>query len=338
MRPGRHMFRVTMRSSLIAVGLLACVASASARADGDPNGVVVVTGKATTRERAIIQTGIAIALRKASWSLSNPTFSPKEIEAIAKCLQDDKPWRCLRPLMDPKGVDHLVVADVNPQPDSAAKLAITGELVVAGDSGPSVVQQHCDNCDEPLLTTSAQRLVEQLLHNVAVRDEKTMLQLQTVPPGATVVLDDQPIGTTSTAGKLSRETYPGPHKLAVQHPGYVADERLVDLAAGKATPVVVELKRSDAKTERSLLVPGIVAAAGLTAIVVGTIVSATAEDSPTGPKQKYVYSGPGIGVAVAGGVAIGVAVYLWRRNVNAASTPTASLLPGGGTVGWAASF
>jgi hypothetical protein len=89
------------------------------------------------------------------------------------------------------------------------------------------------------------------------------------------------------------------------------------------------------------IVPGLVAGAGLAAVIGGSIVSFTAEDSPEGQKHKYVYSAPGIGVAIAGGVAVGAGVYLWlrtSRQLRRRAVPTVSATAGGALAGWATTF
>ncbi len=329
---------IARRHTLVAVFACAFLGAALHEARAESTGIVVVTGKLAAQDRSTIESAINVALRQARWLLSAQPFSPKEIETIKACLGDDRPWHCLSPLMQPKGLDRIILAEVTSQPDGPGKLVLTGELVMASNDSRIVVQRRCDRCDAAGLTTAARMLTEQLLQDMATVSEQTFVEIQTVPAGASVTLDEHAIGATSSRG-ISQSTYPGPHRLTTQLTGYVRDERTIDVAPGKTTKVVVHLTAEHVATPgRPLLVPGIVAAAGLIAVIGGSWVSATAEDSPTGKKQKYVYSAPGIAVAAAGVVAIGVAVYLWRRTPKSPSAPTVSLLPGGGAVGWATSF
>src|SRR5512144_2855231 len=196
MRPGSEII-VSWKPAWIAALALAATAALASRASAESSGIVVVTGKAAAHERTVIESAIVSTVRKASWSLSAQPFTPAEIDTITKCLRDDRPWHCLSPMMAPKGVDRIVVADANPQPGAPGKIAIIGDLVVAGDGAAAVTEQRCDGCDDSGLALAAQRLTDAVLRDMAIRSEQTILAVQTVPSGATVFLDGQPIGTTS---------------------------------------------------------------------------------------------------------------------------------------------
>jgi hypothetical protein len=336
MRFGRDKTSITARPSLVAIGLVALLATAPARAEGDPNGIVVVTGRATARERAVIQTSIIVALRTANWSMVGQTFAPKEIEAIGKCLRDDKPWRCLSPLMEPKGVDHLVVADANPQAE-AGKLVITGELVAAGDGAASVIQRRCDACDEPLLTSAAQHLTEELLKDFASRRE-TILEVVTVPADATVLLDGRAMGVTTTPGKFSEIALPGPHKVTAQRPGFLPAEQAIDLPTAQTTSIAITLTQTPADLGRSYWAPKALVGGGVAALgLAGYLVYLGQQDGPDDRKRYTRATAIGVATGLAGIAAIGYGVYLWRRGPSTngfTMTPT----PGGLFAGWAGAF
>lgn len=328
---------VILRNAILIIASIV-VPATSARAAADPTGIVVVTGKPTARERTTIETAITRVLRRASWSMSSQPFSPKETESITKCLRDDRPWRCLDRLMQPKGVDRIVVATVT-RP-SATRLNITGELAVAGDGGAVVVERHCDDCENESLDAVVQKLAEDLLHDLAIRAE-TKLDLRTVPAGATVLLDGRSIGTTDASGKLSQSALPGPHKLRVQHPGFVDSERTIQLAVAQTTPVVVELVQAPS-TGTPLLVPAIIAGAGVAALAGGILLQLGKDSPPVGEKQPpYIISYPGVALMAGGTIAIGIGVYLWMHaasNGAPTSTPTVAITAGGAVVGWAGHF
>jgi len=323
---------------LVIATLLVVALGTSAPVHADATGVVVVTGKVATRERKIIEAAIATTVRKASWSLSKQPFAQHEIDAILACLRDDKPWSCLRPLMQPMGVDRIVVADANPQPD-ASKLVITGELVVAGDAAAAVVQRRCDACDDANLTAVAQRLTEELLRDMAMRSE-TVLELRTVPPGAAVALDGQSIGTTDGSGKLTHTTIPGPHKVEVRHAGFASDERIVDLPAARTTPLTVELRREAALASHrgSPVVPLALAVGGAAALVGGGVLVYVGQQDGPDDRRRYTRATPiGIGTGLLGAAAIGLGAYLWWRGPTE-SAVAMSPVPGGMVAGWAGRF
>ena len=97
----------------------------------------------------------------------------------------------------------------------------------------------------------------------------------------------------------------------------------------------------DAPDRHPHLVPGVVIGVGAAALGAGSYLSATAKVDPAGPRSQQVYSGPGIGLAVGGALAIGVGVYLWHRasqSQHPRSAPTLSVTPTGTAIGWASEF
>src|SRR5262245_17340993 len=333
MRLGNHMTGITPKAAAIAT-LVAVALGAPARARADSTGIVVVTGKVSARERATIDAAITTVLRKASWSLNKPSLAPRDIQTITSCLRDDKPWSCLRPVMEPIGVDRIVVADANPSVDSPTKLLITGEFVVAGDVAPAVVQRRCDGCDDTGLAAVAQTVAEELLHDMAMRSE-TVLELHTVPHAAAVSLDGQSIGTTDADGVLVHTTIPGPHKLVVRHTGFATDERTIDLPPAKTTPLRIEL--SEIARRRSRVGPIALAAGGAVALGVGGVFIYLGQQG--GPDDRYIYTRAtsiGIGTCVVGAAAIAGAYLWWRgsRTSGVAMIPTR----GGVVAGWAGAF
>lgn len=337
MRLGRYMTGISPKAILIAASALAILVARPPSADADSTGIVVVTGKASGHDRTVIESAIVIALRRASWSLSAQPFTPKETETITKCLRDDQPWRCLSPLMEPKGVDRIVVADANPPADSAGKLVITGEFVVAGDSAAAVIQRRCDGCNDVQLADVADRLTEALLHDMAVRNQQTILELQTTPAGATVILDGRSIGITNASGGITQTTYPGPHKLTVQHPGFVLNERTIDLPAGQTTTLVVALMR-DGESEHLQYVPVVSASAGGLVLVGGIVLVYKGQQDGPNDRRRYTRATPlGIATAAVGVAAIGYAAYLWWRGPNTSGL-TLSTTSGGLMAGWVSAF
>jgi hypothetical protein len=107
------------------------------------------------------------------------------------------------------------------------------------------------------------------------QDAKGTLMVESNVPGASVVLDGEPIGLTP----VTRTLKPGKHELRLSHTGFYPVERLVTVEPGKTTRDVVRL----------VALPG-TSAAGLA--------TPAPEASPAG--------GGGFRVPVAGWVALGV--------------------------------
>ncbi len=74
------------------------------------------------------------------------------------------------------------------------------------------------------------------------KEPGTHLYVRTVPPGAKILLDDQP-GTTD--GLFSPIT-PGKHRVAVELDGFAPERREVDVQQGRITRVEVSLKKVEA--------------------------------------------------------------------------------------------
>jgi hypothetical protein len=84
-----------------------------------------------------------------------------------------------------------------------------------------------------------------------------------------------------------------------------------------------------------------VTGAGAVLLVGGIVLQATKDPPSAPPQPKYLVSGPGIGLMVVGGLALGAGVYLIVRAAThgtTSSTPIATLTNGGGIIGWSGSF
>ncbi len=88
----------------------------------------------------------------------------------------------------------------------------------------------------------------------------------------------------------------------------------------------------------SRVVPTLVIGAGATAFAIGTYLSFAANSSDSGQQNQYIYSGPGIALAVAGGAAIGAGLYLLLRNAQPTSSPTLTATTSGAVAGWTTTF
>jgi hypothetical protein len=88
-------------------------------------------------------------------------------------------------------------------------------------------------------------------------------------------------------------------------------------------------------------VPALLVGVGAAAIIGGAGYSFTIDPPATPEQPRYLYSGPAIGVAAAGGALVGIGLYLWLRAPRGSPprpAPSVSLRPGGGTVGWSTRF
>jgi tetratricopeptide (TPR) repeat protein len=125
--------------------------------------------------------------------------------------------------------------------------------------------------------------------------QKGVQQLTVIstPPGATVIIDDQPLGVTPFTGQLA----PGTHRVVLSLKGYVETSKEVSLAADHAVDVSIELPAAPA------------AAAPVTAAAPSTTSSPAGsppvdEGAQAGPRfGPWPWVGIGVGAtALAGGL------------------------------------
>ena len=326
----------------VAVAASAAFSARTAHADSD---VVIVAGKADAHQQTVIGAAVTAALRQGQWAVIDLPFSPRELATIEGCLVADRPWSCIAPTATAKGVSRLVIIQANPEAGSG-QTKLVGQLILAADRVPPIEQQYCGPCTDNALAQAATELATRLLADSVARTGATALDIRTVPPGAGVTIDGTLVGETNKQFPISA----GHHKILLQRTGYQSAIRDIDVATGENVTINETLVAvaggppgGGDDPGRPHLVPGIVVGAGVVALVAGIAVQATADGPPLGQVQPTrIYSAPGIGLMVGGGVAVGVGVYLWARasrNAVPASSPTVTLLHGGGgIIGWSDSF
>ena len=324
MRPGTVL--------IIAIAMLVAIPPV-ARADVS---AVMVHGNAKEHERAVVASAVKQIVLDSAWSVVETTFTPKEVAAIEVCLDLDRPWPCVEPTASSKGVQRIVVVHVEHK--GKAVVLVTGQVILNSDAVPVIEQRHCEPCSEGNLEQSARDMAKVLLSRTSAAQGKTAIELRTVPPGASVTIDGKLVGASDATLPISA----GLHQVQLQRSGYRAESRSITVAQGQTYKLAVTLTPERAGGTRFPLVPALVAGAGAIALVSGTIYSFTIDPPSSYEQPRYLYSGPAIGLAAAGGAALGVGIYLWFRapkdGGGRVSAPTASLRNGGGVVGWSKSF
>jgi len=321
--------------TLITVALVTIMASTVALAQGD---AVIVYGTAKLRERQVVAAAVARTVRQASWTVENAPFTPKETENIVTCLALDRPWPCVAPIASAKHIGRIVVLQVDPD---GASVVVIGQVLLQSTAVPSIERRFCDPCSDQTLDQSAQELTSVLLERTVARAGTTAIAIRTTPAGASITIDGTSAGTSDATITVSA----GPHQVQLQRSGYRPHSEQVTAAEGQTTKLTVKLVASDPATtdrddEPSRLVPLIVGGAGAVALIGGAAYSFTRDPQHARDEQqpRYLYSGPGLVVATAGSVAVGIGLYLWFHEPKRRSAPVASYVPHGGIVGWTTSF
>ena len=324
-------------ANVLITSIVAIVATASvARAEV---GAVVVYGKAKPHEREVVASAVARTVRDASWSVTDAAFSAKELENIVVCLKLDRPWPCVAPTASAKGVQRVVVVQVELE-DGGKAVIVTGQVLVQSEAVPSIERRFCQPCSDSALDQSAKEMTKVLLDRMIAREGTTSLEIHTIPPGASIMIDGNMVGASNKTVAVSA----GTHQLQVQRSGYRPESKTVIVQEGASIKVTITLTPAESGTpgssddKPSRLVPGLIGGAGAIALVGGVAYSLTTDPPSSFEQPQRLYSGPALAVAAAGGVALGVGLYLWFRNPKPRSAPTASFANGGGVVGWSTSF
>lgn len=325
-----------MRTLHILIFAVLAIVGQPALARAQVVGAVVVYGTAKPHEREVVAAAVRRTVAQASWTVERAPFTQKETDDIVTCLALDRPWPCVAPIAGAKNVEQVMVVQVDPDGKS---VVVIGQLLLKSTAVPSIERRYCDPCSDLALDQSAQELTSVLLERTIARAGKTAIEIRTTPPQASITVDGSPMGTSDRTIAVS----PGSHQVQLQLSGYRPHSEQVVVAEGQTfklttTLVALESRASGPDGKPSRLTPLLVGGAGAVALIGGTVYSFTRDPPETLEQPRYLYSGPGIAVAAAGGVAIGVALYLWFRHPKNGSRPVATFANHGGVVGWSASF
>jgi hypothetical protein len=283
------------------------------------------------------------AVRAAGWSLPTKPLTRQESEGVLNCRDTNAPWTCVPASLTVGGVDRLLVVAVeNKQADNGARMVVITGRLIATDAPAIVVKQHfCEQCADDKLGEGSTVLAQQLLRDLAVRAGHTMISVHSMPSGAQVMLDGNPVGVTDG----SFNTFPGKHVVVIEKPGFEREIHELEVDDGKTAEATWALHAMPDEhlghpppTRPSPLVPGIAIGAGASLVAFGVYgIHLGGQDSA---HDKYRYTrGTTIGYAagLVGLGAVGVGIYLLVRGPSH-SAPTATVVDRGAVIGWMRSF
>jgi hypothetical protein len=290
----------------------------------------------------VIAGAVIATARELGWSLAAHPFLDKERAEVTACLGAPRPWACVAPSMKDRG-DRLVIVQVGTE---RTDTVLSVHVLTAVNETDSTANYFCNACDEDALSVAASDVTRRMLRAAAERSGKTKLSIRSRPDRAWINLDGTLIGSTDTV----KATYPGEHTVLITRSGYLTATRTIVVKEGETTQVIVDLEPApgsvidrpgDRRTSSSRRVPKLLTGAGAIALVGGAIYSFTVDPPSSGRQPRYLYSAPALGVAAAGGAALGVGLYLWLRPGRGGAIPSAPAVtpqPGGGVLGWSTSF
>jgi hypothetical protein len=337
-----------MRRTFSLIALILCwlaIGLTSARAE---TAVVLVSGKASTKDRAIVAAAVRSAARSGGWHLVEAPLTEAEVTTIFGCLKAPQRWACASQVLSRKNIQRLIVATLDPEADATGGgLSLTQQVLLPGPDVASSDQRSCAKCNEERLTRVAFDLTKELVEEAAAGTGRTRIRVVSTPPGAWITIDTTNVGLTDHTSS----TFPGQHVVTVQRDGYQTETRTVNVVEDRETIVAITLRpnrgpapRLDPVGHRSFLPEISMVAVGSAAIVGGLIALAFNQQDdgkPATEKQpRFYYDTVPAGItAIIGGGALGaVGGYLWWKHARhdakpVRSAPTVTPVAGGAMVG-----
>jgi PEGA domain len=312
--------------------------------------VVVVTGKASAKERATVASAVRSAARSGAWQLAEAPLADPEIATVQGCLKAAHRWACVAPVLSKKGIERLILVGVDPEADG---LTLTEHILLPGSDVATSDQRSCAKCIEERLTRVAFDLTKEMLQEAAAGTGRTKLRVVSTPPGAWVTVDTTNVGLTDQ----TYSTFPGQHVVTVRRDGFQSETRTVEVVENKETTAAFTLRPTDgpgpgpgpgpgagAGETRSHTLEISFIAVGSSAIVGGVIAIALNQPDdakpPTEQQPRYRYYTIPAGItAIVGGAVVGsIGGYLWWKHSrdndgHAKSAPTVTPVAGGAVVG-----
>jgi len=304
--------------------------------------LLVVGGNAADHERATVTGAIENAIRTAGWTLSAKPLSKKESDGLLKCPDSKSPWTCIPASPNTKGIRGAFVVSVDAsQSDAGASVVvITAKMIVVDPPAFTIRERYCEHCADDKLEEAGQELVTQLTRELAKRSGRTVVVIKSIPSSATLILDGEHLGGTDA----TLNTFPGKHTAMVEKAGYLSETREFVVEEGKTAEVTFALRKSPIKplpmrpvsTAPSRRVPIVlISAGGAFALFGGVSLYQGLRDD-----AKFDYSratAVGVTTGLIGLAAVGTGLYLlWRK--PDAPVPTASVIPGGVSLGLSGAF
>lgn len=318
-----------------------------ARGDNS-EGAFAIGGNVDARELTAMNEGVSSALHEVSWSLTAKAPTEKEVVDLLKCLKPDgvsvDAFVCIPASLTARGVRRALIISATTMSGTNGSHVV--EISAKITDGTSFVagNRRCDPCTDDTLKSTLISLTRGMVNELAVRLGRTLLSVGSNPEGAAVLLDSDRVGATPLVGA---KTYPGPHDLRIEKPGFIAVHRTIQAVEGKTTEIAVDLRStadgpppmpSDNENKGWWYVPGgFVVGGGLAVVGGGVLIYEGQQDGPD-DKRRYTRATPlGIIVGALGVCAAGYGVYELVKGPKA-STPTIIASNGGAMVGWAGSF
>lgn len=344
------------RTKLPACCFLACclLLLPSARGDSKPDSAagafIAIGGTAPERDRDVVGAAVATAARSAGWRLLPKALAKVEADALIHCATPAHPWECMPASVRSQSIHHALIVSVEPRESDTGvpMLLLVGKAFATSPATLVSHQRFCVHCADDKLAEASTELTAQLLNELASRSGRTLLEVNSTPANAIVSIDGQPTGGTND----TFNTFPGPHVVKIEKPGFLPETVHVTAEEGKTAKVAITLHQTAAATsdttspDRAIpWIPVGLIGSGAVLVAGGALIYADQQDGPDDKFRHPRATAIGVSVGIAGLAAIGTGVYLWWRGSSTptgpaakTSTPTLNISPGGASVGWTRTF
>jgi PEGA domain len=221
----------------IAALVLAVLALGAVPSRAEGIGAILIRGKVVEADRSIAAVAITAVVRGAGWTLAANSPTNRESDAISKCLRNVSPWGCVNRALQDKTIDRIIVLsmELKNAPDGDPMMVMTARLATSHHGVSYGGQQFCRPCTSDRLTLAVATVAKELLDRAYLDSGRAVLQVTSIPSGASVTLDGKPMGVTD----LSFSALPGQHRVVVSHPGFPQHDRTVEAVEGKTVVVAV---------------------------------------------------------------------------------------------------
>lgn len=315
------------RFGLIALLAMVWIGRAANATAEDKSGAVMVKVSPTTRDADVAKRVAAQALAAAGWDVKDVKFSDKDTAAVTACMRASNEGKCMNTLLRAKKLTRIAVYSLVTE-ERTKELVVTGEMVVSDVAAIPNKQRFCEQCTDDTLAEHVKVITTRMLDEIALQSGRIVLDVTSVPVGAAVALDGNPVGFTD----LKMPITPGPHRVMVSHPGFVTVEQEVVGVDGVTARVAATMVPGSGTQRVATVAPA--ATAGTAPVATASVVPQVAERSVDRGRASRV--GPYALMTVGGVAVIAGGVLIAMNEPDIASPPTqeqphyrqATLLPG----------
>jgi len=333
----------------IAITLALLAALGSPAHAGDDLSVIVTGGGAMQPQ---LQAQFESWLSQHGHTLVPSPLPPDAVTALADCFaRQDR--GCARTIVEQRARStNMVFARIDIRKNATNGTRDVTLTAYWFNKGHDAVTQSktCDRCTEQSLRTTADEIMKTLVGGGAGGGEVGHVKFKSVPPGARITIDGQPIGVTP----LDWDLPSGKHRIQMDKAGLKPESRELlvvsdrtDLFAMKLAPSTRDDRgdhnrgdheQDDRPPSRALPIAALTAGAAL--LATGIVMFKIDQDPSHGRNMTYRDTAPaGFGLAIGGALVSGLgAGWLLFRSSKPHSTPVAAVTSDSAYVGWLGRF